>query len=67
MVLHLVSNPDSPFYSSNNFSKVIQFAQANQRTAHLRETTDRLSLSIDKVDSITAALSRLNILIKNEE
>ena len=56
MVLHLVSNPQSPFYQSGNFMKVIKFAQDNQRRARLKETADRLSLSVDRVVSISQAI-----------
>ena len=62
MVLHLVSNPQSPFYQSSNFMKVIQFAQEHPRTTHLKETTDRLTLSVDRVSSITAAIEQLKQL-----
>ena len=62
IVLHLVSNPQSPFYQSGNFSKVILFAQTHPRTARLKETPDRLTLSIDKISSITAALNVLKEL-----
>jgi len=62
MVLHLVSNPQSPFYQSGNFMKVIQFAQANQRRAHLKETADRLSMSVDRVGSISQAIELLGQL-----
>ncbi len=67
MVLHLVSNPQSPFYQSGNFTKVIRFAQANQRLAHLKETPERLSLSVDKVDSIRQATAILSELAGDPE
>ena len=66
MVLHLVSNPQSPFYQSGNFMKVIQFAQANQRRAHLKETADRLSMSVDRVGSISQAIELLGQLAGEE-
>ena len=59
MVLHLVSNPQNPFYQSGNFSKVIQFAQAHPRAVRLKETSDRLTLSIEDVTSISAAIALL--------
>ena len=59
MVLHLVSNPQSPFYQSGNFMKVIQFAQANQRRARLKEVPGRLTMSIDSVASIADAIALL--------
>ena len=62
MVLHLVSNPQSPFYQSAGFMKVIQFAQANQQRVRLKETADRLSLSVDRVVSINQAIEQLSQL-----
>ena len=62
MVLHLVSNPQSPFYQSGNFSKVIMYAQAHPRTSRLKETPDRLTLSIESVQSITKAIDVLTEL-----
>ena len=62
MVCHLVSNQLSPFYQSGNFMKMIQFVQDNPRRVHLKETVERLSLSIDNVPSITEALAQLKAL-----
>ena len=62
MVCHLVSNQQSPFYQSPNFAKLIQYIQANPRRASLKETPERLSLSIANVKTIAAALEQLRLL-----
>ena len=62
MVCHLVSNPENPFYSSEGFAKLIRYAQDNPRRVHLKETPDRLSLSIDNIPSITAAIAQMRSL-----
>ena len=62
MVCHLVSNPENPFYRSEGFAKLIRYAQDNPRRVHLKETPDRLSLSIDNIPSITEALKQLQSL-----
>ena len=62
MVCHLVSNPEHPFYRSEGFAKLICYAQDNPRRVHLKETPDRLSLSIDNIPSITAALQQMQSL-----
>lgn len=62
MVCHLVSNPDHPFYRSEGFAKLIRYAQDNPRRVHLKETPDRLSLSIDNIPSISAALQQMRLL-----
>jgi transcription-repair coupling factor (superfamily II helicase) len=64
MVLHLSSSflnsPLSTFHSP--LEKIIQFAQAHPRTARLKETPDRLTLSVENVQSITAAIDVLSEL-----
>ena len=62
MVCHLVSNPQSPFYQSPNFTKLIAYIQANPRRATLKETPERLSLSIANVKTIASALEQLRLL-----
>ena len=62
MVCHLVSNQQSPFYQSGNFMKLIQYVQANPRRATLKETPERLSLSIANVKTIATALEQLRLL-----
>ncbi|MBR6048646.1 MAG: transcription-repair coupling factor [Bacteroidales bacterium] len=62
MVCHLVSNQQSPFYQSANFTKLIRYIQDNPRRASLKETPERLSLSIANVKSISAALDQLRML-----
>ena len=62
MICHLVSNPESPFYSSTSFGKLIRYAQDNPRRVRLKETPERLSLSIDNIPSISAALEQMRLL-----
>ena len=65
MVMHLVSNQQSPFYGSANFARVIRYVQEHPTSSHLRETPDRLTLTLDGISSITAALAVLQILGEN--
>lgn len=64
MVLHFVSNPQNPFYQSENFTKVIRYAQANERRTHLKESNSRLCLSVDNVKDINQAIDQLNAMIQ---
>ena len=64
MVMHFVSNPQNPFYQSENFTKVIRYAQANERRAHLKESNSRLCLSVDNVKNINQAIDQLNAMIQ---
>ena len=65
MVCHLVSNPESPFYSSTGFAKLIHYAQDNPQRVHLKETPDRLSISIDHIATISEALQQMRSLVNN--
>jgi len=62
MVCNFVANQNNPFYQSPNFMKLIQYAQEHPRSARLRETTERLSLVCENVDSIHAAIDKLLLL-----
>ncbi len=63
MVCYFVANQNNPFYQSPNFMQMIKYAQDHPRSVHLRETTDRLSLVCDNVESIHSAIEKLDILI----
>ena len=65
MVCHFVANQQNPFYQSNNFMKLIRYAQDHPRSVHLKETTERLSLVCDNVDSIHSAIDKLQNLTGN--
>ena len=65
MVCHFVANQDNPFYRSDNFTKLITYAQDHPRSVHLRETAERLSLVCDNVTSISSAIDKLEVLTGN--
>jgi transcription-repair coupling factor (superfamily II helicase) len=62
MVLHLVSNQQSPFYQSANFMKVITYIQNHPKETRLKETPDKLTVSIANIKSITQALATLRLM-----
>ena len=66
MILNFVANQDNPFYQSPNFLRLIEYAQSHPRSVYLRETTERLSLVCDNVESIHSAIDKLNILVSAE-
>ena len=59
MVLHLVSNPESPFYQSANFAQLIHYASSHPTTARLKETPERLTLAVGGIDTIGKAIDTL--------
>ncbi|MDR0938832.1 MAG: transcription-repair coupling factor [Mediterranea sp.] len=67
MTLFFVANPDSPFYQSRAFDKVIAFAQRRYpRRLELREQNGRRSLLVKDVDNVETAVSLLNEVMEME-
>ncbi len=63
---YFVADPQSPFYQSEIFTKILHFVQANPRSCRMKESNDRLMLYISSISSVTQALSILREL-KAEE
>ncbi len=59
MVCHFVANQQNPFYQSDNFMRMIQYATAHPKRLHLKETPTRLTLVCDNVTSIQKAIDIL--------
>jgi transcription-repair coupling factor (superfamily II helicase) len=55
LITYFVSNPESPFYRSEMFRKVIGNIQAHPRLFRMREDQDKLSLRSEKVNSVEEA------------
>ncbi len=60
MALHLVADPESPFYQSPAFDKLLNFVQTYPRRCLFRETGNRRSLVIRHVESVEAAVAILD-------
>ncbi|MBK9292179.1 MAG: transcription-repair coupling factor [Bacteroidetes bacterium] len=59
LIAHFVSNPESPFYQSDRFGKLIQYIQANPRKCRMKQTGDKLMLYISPVATVQQALEAL--------
>lgn len=59
MTLCFVSNTDSPFYRSEAFGKVIDYAMANVRRCELKEDKGRRRMLVRNVTSVKEALAVL--------
>ncbi|MFC2129658.1 transcription-repair coupling factor, partial [Bacteroidota bacterium] len=53
LITYFVSNPESLFYRSPMFARVIQNIQRNQNLFRMRQDKDRLSLRVEGVGSIS--------------
>ncbi|NLC48880.1 MAG: hypothetical protein GX762_00730 [Bacteroidales bacterium] len=57
MILHLVTDKESPYYQSPVFDKLIAYVMANTRSCKLREVGKKRSVSIKNVTSVENAVA----------
>ena len=57
MYLYFVSNPNSPYYQSDAFGKVLHYMTQNVRRCNLRETNGKRSMVVSDIPSVEAALT----------
>ena len=55
MVCQFISNPQSAYYQSPIFGKVLQYVQTHQQLCRMKEGNNRLSLTFEKVKSVKKA------------
>lgn len=55
MVCYFVSNPDSPYFQSPAFGKVLNYTQRNSGKVQMKEDGNRLSLTINGVETVSRA------------
>ena len=63
MTLFFVSNPDSPFYQSQAFGKMIDYMMKYTRRCDLREQNGRRSMLIKDVTNVETAVSVLQEVV----
>jgi len=57
MYLYFVSVPDSPYYQSEAFGKVINYMTQNVRRCNLREANGKRSMVVNDIPTVEVALS----------
>ena len=67
MTLFFVSNPDSPYYQSAAFGKVIGYMGRNPRYCNLREQNGKRSMVVKNVENVETAVSILQEIVSMEE
>ena len=55
MICQFISDPQSPFYQSAVFVKILHYVQAHPQTCRMKEGNNRLSLTFEKVKSVQQA------------
>ena len=66
MTLFFVSNPDSPYYQSTAFGKVIGYMGMNPRYCNLREQNGKRSMVVKNVENVETAVSILQEIVSLE-
>jgi len=62
LIGYFISNQNSPFYQSENFSKILLFVQNNSRLCRMKEGQGKLSLTFDGVRTIEEAIRVMSSL-----
>ena len=62
MALYFVSSAQSPYYQSEAFGRVLNYATTNLRRCNLREQNGKRSMSVADVPSVAAALRVLQTI-----
>ena len=66
MQMQFVNNPDSPFYRSTSFSKVLNFAKNHLRRCLLKEAKGKRVMHVMRVPSVGEAVFILREIINEE-
>ena len=59
MTLFFVSNPDSPYYQSQAFGRIINYMARNPRLCNLREQAGKRSMVVKEVPTVEMAVAIL--------
>ena len=62
MFLYFVSNPNSPYYQSEAFGRIITFATSNVRRCNLREQNGKRSMVVTDVPTVEEAAKVLSAI-----
>ena len=62
MFLYFVSQPDSPYYQSDVFGRVIDYATKNLRRCNLREQNGKRSMVVTDVPTVAEAVAVLTAI-----
>jgi transcription-repair coupling factor (superfamily II helicase) len=56
MTIYLITNPDSPYYQSEAFDKLLEFVKNNYKRCQLAEKNNRRLLTIQNIDTVGKAI-----------
>jgi len=62
---YFISNPESNYFQSEKFGKILSFVQNNSKTCKIKETKGKLTITFNQITSIEEAFETLNQLNAN--
>ena len=65
MFLYFVSRPESPYYQSETFGRVIDYMARNVRRCNLREANGKRSMVVTDIPSVEAAMTVCRSILSN--
>lgn len=66
MTGYFISKPDSHYFQSTQFGKVLKFVQQNPTHCRMREKKNKLTLSFEDVKSINQAIEVIKPIVNND-
>ena len=63
MRCNFISNKDNRFFQSDSFGRILQYVQEHAQRCSLKQTKDKLTLSMDYVDNINQAKKELEKIL----
>ena len=63
MTMYFVSNPDSPFYRSTAFDRILQYVATNPRRCQFRDAHGKRSLLLSDIKTVEEALRLLQSIL----
>ncbi|MFN6039799.1 MAG: transcription-repair coupling factor, partial [Bacteroidota bacterium] len=64
MILHFLSKPESPYFSSPKFSAVMAFVNSHSTHCSLKEASGKLSLVIERITNVAEAMHIFDLIAK---
>ena len=65
--MFFVSNPNSHFYQSDTFDRILQFVAMNPRRCNFREANGKRSMIISDIPTVEAAVKLLAQILNIEK
>ncbi|MFA4851327.1 MAG: transcription-repair coupling factor [Bacteroidales bacterium] len=62
MIGFFIPHEDSPYYQSEEFTRVLNYVQANPRSCKMKEGNNKLTLTFENVNNVNEAIQKLTSL-----